>query len=186
MKEFFKRITGIAKIEEAKAKAEAEHAEALARTAEAKVREEEAKKAEEQAKMTPKERATAKGEPWVSVLDTHVNKENIRNGFFELDWNDEFIVQLKQAGYGFDGDPDDFQCEQPAGHYLQQFVADRHDHAGERCGPRDDDYDPAATGGRRFRTRLTIWPMNADSRYVYAITMSVACGWVPSSNVARA
>jgi hypothetical protein len=33
-------------------------------------------------------------------LDTHVNKENVRNGFFELDWNDEFVVQLKQAGYG--------------------------------------------------------------------------------------
>jgi hypothetical protein len=66
-----------------------------------------AQKAEEQAKATPKERATARGEPWVSVLDTHVNKDNIRNGFFELDWNQEFIVQLKQAGYGFDGDPEE-------------------------------------------------------------------------------
>jgi hypothetical protein len=36
-----------------------------------------------------------------------VNKDNIRNGFFELDWNDIFIVQLKQAGYGYDGDPDE-------------------------------------------------------------------------------
>jgi len=66
-----------------------------------------AKKEEEQAKLTPKARATAKGEPWVAVLDTKVNKDNIRNGFFELDWNDEFVVQLKQAGYGFDGDPDE-------------------------------------------------------------------------------
>ena len=41
------------------------------------------------------------------MLDTHVNKDNIRNGFFELDWNNEFIVQLKQAGYGFDGDPEE-------------------------------------------------------------------------------
>jgi hypothetical protein len=56
------------------------------------------------AKLTPKERATARGEPWISVLETHVNKENIRNGFFEMDWNEEFIIQLKQAGYGFDGD----------------------------------------------------------------------------------
>jgi hypothetical protein len=67
----------------------------------------EAKKAEEIAKMDPKSRATQRGEPWVAVLDTHVNKDNVRNGFFELDWNDEFIVQLKQAGYGFDGDPDE-------------------------------------------------------------------------------
>jgi len=45
----------------------------------------EAKKAEEQAKLDPKARATARGEPWVAVLDTHVNKDNIKNGFFELD-----------------------------------------------------------------------------------------------------
>jgi|SRR6056300_106842 hypothetical protein len=46
-----------------------------------------------------KEAATAKGEPWVAVLDTQVNPENIRNGFFELDWNNEFIEQLLDAGY---------------------------------------------------------------------------------------
>jgi hypothetical protein len=57
--------------------------------------------------MTPKDRATALNEPWVSVLDTKVNPDNIRNGFFELDWNEHFIVQLKQAGYGFDGDPEE-------------------------------------------------------------------------------
>jgi len=66
-----------------------------------------AQQAEEQAKMDPKARATARGEPWVAVLDTHINKENVRNGFFELDWNDLFVVQLKQAGYGFEGDPDE-------------------------------------------------------------------------------
>jgi hypothetical protein len=62
---------------------------------------------EEKAKMDPKARATARGEPYVAVLDTHVNKDNIKNGFFELDWNDEFVLQLKQAGYGFDGDPEE-------------------------------------------------------------------------------
>jgi hypothetical protein len=66
-----------------------------------------ATQAEVEAKLTPKERANRKGEPWVSVLDTHVNKDNIRNGFFELDWNELFVLQLKQAGYGFDGDPDE-------------------------------------------------------------------------------
>jgi hypothetical protein len=43
--------------------------------------------------------ATRKGEPWVAVLDTQVNPENIRNGFFELDWNNEFIERLLDAGY---------------------------------------------------------------------------------------
>ena len=107
MKNFIKKITGIEKIEK-------ERAEALSRLAEDKVREEEAKKAEEDArrqeelaKMTPKARATELKEPWVAVLDTKVNPDNIKNGFFELDWNEYFVVQLKQAGYGFDGDPEE-------------------------------------------------------------------------------
>jgi hypothetical protein len=107
MKEFLKKITGIKKLEEEKEQLEKERAESLARAAEAKIQEEEAKRQEELAKMTMKDRATALEEPWVAVLETHVNKDNIRNGFFELDWNEYFIVQLKQAGYGFDGDPDE-------------------------------------------------------------------------------
>ncbi len=100
MKKFVKKILGIDKLEEEKAKLEQDRVEALARAEEAQAK-------EEMAKMTPKERATKKGEPWIAVLDTHINKENIRNGFFELGWNEYFIVQLKQAGYGFDGDPDE-------------------------------------------------------------------------------
>ena len=46
-----------------------------------------------------KQAATKAGEPWVAVLDTQVNPENIRNGFFELDWNNEFIERLLDAGY---------------------------------------------------------------------------------------
>lgn len=46
-----------------------------------------------------KDQATAEGKPWVGVLDTQVNPENIKNGFFELDWNNEFIEQLVDAGY---------------------------------------------------------------------------------------
>jgi len=48
---------------------------------------------------TAKEIATENKEPWVAVLDTHVNKDNIRNGFFELDWNEYFVLQLKANGY---------------------------------------------------------------------------------------
>jgi len=100
MKDFFKRLVGLDKLEAEKLALQEARDKAIAETVLAQQK-------EEQAKMTPKERATAKGEPWVSVLDTHVNKDNIKNGFFELDWNDIFIVQLKQAGYGFDGDPDE-------------------------------------------------------------------------------
>ena len=62
---------------------------------------------QELAKLSPKDRATRKKEPWIGVLNTHVNKDNIRNGFFELDWNEYFVLQLKQEGYGFDGDKDE-------------------------------------------------------------------------------
>ena len=100
MKKLIKRLFGIDKLEAEKT--QAQEALALAQAETIKAQELEA-----QAKMTPKERATAKGESWVAVLDTHVNKDNVRNGFFELDWNEEFVLQLKQAGYGFDGDPDE-------------------------------------------------------------------------------
>jgi hypothetical protein len=118
IKDIFEKLTGIDKIK-ADAIRRAEESIREARAAEESAKEieriakeeiEAKKKAEEEAafvKMTPKERATAKGEPWVSVLETHVNKDNIRNGFFELDWNEQFVLQLKQAGYGFDGDPDE-------------------------------------------------------------------------------
>jgi hypothetical protein len=68
---------------------------------------ERAREAEETAKLSPKDRASKLKEPWVGVLNTHVNKDNIRNGFFELDWNDDFVLKLKQEGYGFDGDNDE-------------------------------------------------------------------------------
>ena len=48
---------------------------------------------------TPKEIATENKEPWVCVIETHVGKENVRNGFFELDWNEFFVLQLRDAGY---------------------------------------------------------------------------------------
>ena len=83
-------------LEDAKAKQiEAEKAAALAQ------------EQEELAKLSPKERATKKKDPWIAVLDTKVNKDNIRNGFFELDWNEYFVLQLRQAGYGEEGDPEE-------------------------------------------------------------------------------
>jgi len=46
-----------------------------------------------------KAQATKDKKPWVAVLDTQVNPDDIKNGFFELDWNNEFIEQLMDAGY---------------------------------------------------------------------------------------
>lgn len=52
-----------------------------------------------EALMAEKAKATKENKPWVAVLNTHINKDNIKNGFFELDWNNEFIEQLVDAGY---------------------------------------------------------------------------------------
>ena len=89
MKQWLKRITGVEakekELAEEKARVEAEELELLK-------------------KKDPKEYATRRKEPWVSVLDVKVNEDNVRNGFFELDWNKYFIEDLKKAGYGEEGD----------------------------------------------------------------------------------
>ena len=89
MKNFLKKLTGLDKeeqrIAEEKARVEEEELELLK-------------------KKDPKEYATRKKQPWVAVLDVKVNEDNVRNGFFELDWNKYFIEDLKRAGYGEEGD----------------------------------------------------------------------------------
>lgn len=115
---FIKKLTGVDKIEAEleQLRVEKEQAEKLAAEKmqeavliEQRMLEEKRIRDEQEVitKKSPKDIATERGEAWVSVLDTKVNPENPRNGFFELDWNDLFIVQLKQAGYGYDGDPDE-------------------------------------------------------------------------------
>lgn len=94
MKKFIKRVLGIDKIElAAEAALQAKIKEQL--VVEETIR---------LAKLTPKERATEKEESYIAVLDTKVNKDNVRNGFFELDWNEYFIVELRLAGYNGDTD----------------------------------------------------------------------------------
>jgi hypothetical protein len=52
-----------------------------------------------------KERATQRHEPWVAVIDTNIDNDNPKHGFFELDWNSYFIEMLIAHGYGFENDP---------------------------------------------------------------------------------
>ena len=102
-----KRILGIDKIEQNLETARQALDDAKAKQIAAEQASKLAQEQEELAKLSPKERANRKKEPWVGVLNTHVNQENIRNGFFELDWNDHFVLKLKQEGYGEDGDLDE-------------------------------------------------------------------------------
>ena len=92
MKQWLKKITGI----EAEEKRIAEEKAALEAESDKKLK-----------AKDPKAYATKKGEPWVNVLDVKVNEDNVRNGFFELDWNKYFIQQLLEAGYGEEGDPEE-------------------------------------------------------------------------------
>jgi len=73
----------------------------------AKEQELEAKELEVIKVRDPKAYATRKKEPWVNVLYMQVNEDNIRNGFFELDWNKYFIEELIKNGYGVDEDPEE-------------------------------------------------------------------------------
>ena len=92
MKNFIKKITGLEKEQE---KLNADKKEL-------------AKQEEELlSKRDPKAYATRKKQPWVGVLDVKVNEKNVRNGFFELDWNKYFIEQLINAGYGVANDPEE-------------------------------------------------------------------------------
>jgi hypothetical protein len=104
---FIKKLLGLDKVEANIAIANQLLEEATAKKDEAEAALKVVQEQEEQAKLSPKERATRKKEPWVGVLNTHVNKDNVRNGFFELDWNEPFVLKLKQEGYGEDGDKDE-------------------------------------------------------------------------------
>jgi len=50
-------------------------------------------------KLSPKEEATAKGEPYVAILKVNIDPNDINNGAFELDWNDKFLANLIKQGY---------------------------------------------------------------------------------------
>ena len=111
MNKIIKKLFGIDKIEEAISAAEIRMHQAVDETAAQQRESERARQAalqaqeeERLAKLGPKALATEKKQPWVAVLDTHVNKDNVRNGFFELDWNEYFVLQLREAGYKGDSE----------------------------------------------------------------------------------
>ncbi len=108
IKKFFKDITGITAKEEAERQArEQAYIEAEAKKKEAAAKRKAKQEKVNDSKLSPKEIATKRKEPWVDVVGFKVNQDNIRNGFYELDWNEYFINELKKEGYGFDGDPEE-------------------------------------------------------------------------------
>ena len=53
-----------------------------------------------------KEEATENKEPWVNVIKMGIDPENVVQGYFELDWNDEFVQYLMAQGIAGDSDED--------------------------------------------------------------------------------
>ena len=53
-----------------------------------------------------KEEATEAKEPWVNVIKMGIDPENVVQGYFELDWNDEFVQYLMSQGIAGDSDED--------------------------------------------------------------------------------
>ena len=53
-----------------------------------------------------KDEANAAGEPYVNVTRMGIDPDNVVQGYFELDWNDEFVKMLQQAGIQGTSDED--------------------------------------------------------------------------------
>jgi hypothetical protein len=110
MNKFIKKVLGIDKLEAATleatrlaSEAESKARELIAKAEAAKIAadaaENERKEQQRLAKLTPKEVATEKKEPYFEVVGFHTNPENPRFGFWELDWNEYKVVELKALGY---------------------------------------------------------------------------------------
>jgi hypothetical protein len=97
MKNLVKKLFGIDKLEIAKKQAEEE-----LKTLEAGIAN--LQESTRVSGLTPKELATEKKEPYFKILDFHVNPENPRFGFFELDWNEYHVAYCRSCGYIGDND----------------------------------------------------------------------------------
>ena len=74
-----------------------------------KAPEPEVKKAPKKKELSPKEKATAAGEPYINIISVELDPADINNGSFELDWNDKFVVNLVKQGYKIREDDTDAQ-----------------------------------------------------------------------------
>ena len=75
--------------------------------------------------LTPKQKATKKGEPWFTIVDIEIDNDNPRNGAFELDWNEPFIKMLR--GHGLTGDTDEEVVDQWFQDLCRQIAMETYD-----------------------------------------------------------
>jgi hypothetical protein len=93
----------------------------------------EVKKTPKKKELSPKEKATAAGEPYIAILSVELDPADINNGSFELDWNDKFVLNLVKQGYKIRPDDTDAQivdrwfqtvCRNIALEVYEQEIAD--------------------------------------------------------------
>lgn len=53
-----------------------------------------------------KQKAKVNKQPWVDVKNVSVNEEDPKQGFMELDWNEDFVKMLQDNGYKGKSDED--------------------------------------------------------------------------------
>jgi hypothetical protein len=76
-------------------------------------------------RLTPKQKATKKGEPWFTIVDVEIDSENPRNGAFELDWNEPFVGMLRR--HGLVGDSDEEIVDQWFQDLCRQIAMETYD-----------------------------------------------------------
>jgi hypothetical protein len=57
--------------------------------------------------LSEKEKATANNEPYVAITKIELDPNDVNNGYFELDYNDKFVLNLIRAGYKLRNDDTD-------------------------------------------------------------------------------
>ncbi len=100
MKQWIKRITGVAAIEDQvlalKVQREQEQAKLEKLQSD--------QKKTRQPKTTPKERATKAKVPYIDIVKVDIDEKDPSYGSFELDWNVYFVNKLRSMGYPGDSD----------------------------------------------------------------------------------
>ena len=100
MKQWIKRITGMAAIEDQVLALKAQREQEQAKLEKLQS---DQKKTQRQ-KTTPKERATKAKEPYIDIVKVDLDENNPSYGSFELDWNEYFVKKLRDLGYPGESD----------------------------------------------------------------------------------
>ena len=94
-----------------------------------KKKKEEPKTTSKPKKVSPKDSK----EPWVDVIQVKLDKDNPSNGYFELDWNNAFVIMLRDNGY--EGSEDEMIVDKWFGDLcktiVREEIEDEYDLLGE-------------------------------------------------------